>query len=572
MAHNNLLETSTVSMSELLGNGRIYRVPPFQRDYAWREREWEDLWEDITQVEGPAGLHYMGTVVLQPKADSKEYAVIDGQQRLTTLSLIAIAVIDHLQRMASDLAAADPVQSDSNKERAEILRRTFLGDKDPKSLLYSSKLFLNGNNNDFYQSYLLQLRPPPVPARLSDTNKLLWSAYKYFHAQVGGWLAAGLGPRGGEALTGFLTDVVASRLLFIQIQVQDELSAYTVFETLNSSGVGLTSTDLLKNYLFSLVPSGDVALVQQQWQRIAGIIGTDKLPEFFRHYLNSLQPLIRAERLFRSVKDSVRNGQEALAFLDDLELGADCYAALFDPSHSLWREDKAARHFVRVLRELRVRQIAPLLLAVLRHFTPIEVRRSLHLAIVVSVRFHLIGNANPNELERVYNDAAMAVHDGRATTVAHLGQLLRSIYVDDAKFAQDFTVAELNLARRKKLVRYLLYTLEEQAGGGRKDFEEDPGTIEHILPLKPSTDWDGEFPPDLHETYVHRLGNYLLLEENLNGRLGNRPYSDKLPIYRQSHYVTTSNLSAPEWTRLTLLQRQEHMADLAVQVWNINRV
>jgi hypothetical protein len=199
----------------------------------------------------------------------REFVIIDGQQRIATLSLLAIAVVKRLH----DLVDAG-TDAQNNEERAGILRRTYLGDKDPTSLLYSSKVFLNLNNDDFYQSYILQLRTPPNPHRLSDSQALLWSAYQYFY----GKLAEVVGLIGdGRKLTAFLTELVARRLLFIQITVEDELSAYTVFETLNARGLELTSTDLLKNYLFSLIPSQhDLDHVQQQWNRIANLVGTER--------------------------------------------------------------------------------------------------------------------------------------------------------------------------------------------------------------------------------------------------------------------------------------------------------
>jgi uncharacterized protein with ParB-like and HNH nuclease domain len=95
----------TVNTSELLGNGKIYRVPPFQRDYSWTEEHCEDLWNDIRAVRsGEERKHYMGTVVLQAKSD-KEFSIIDGQQRLTTMSLIAIAVIKHREVENKDFTA-----------------------------------------------------------------------------------------------------------------------------------------------------------------------------------------------------------------------------------------------------------------------------------------------------------------------------------------------------------------------------------------------------------------------------------------------------------------------------------
>src|SRR4028119_1666979 len=151
MARINLLDTRTTSFGDLISNGKIYRVPPFQRDYSWMEENWEDLWQDILTLHtNPDASHYMGAIVLQSSGTSeKEFTIIDGQQRLATLSIIAIAVIEKILHLVE--RGEEP---EANQDRQEILKRTYLSDKDPRSLRYSSKLLLNENNNDFYQSNL----------------------------------------------------------------------------------------------------------------------------------------------------------------------------------------------------------------------------------------------------------------------------------------------------------------------------------------------------------------------------------------------------------------------------------
>lgn len=209
MARINLLDTRTTSFGDLIGNGKIYRVPPFQRDYSWGEENWEDLWQDILTLHTtPDASHYMGAIVLQNSGTSdKEFTIIDGQQRLATLSILAIAVIEQIQKLVERQEEAE-----SNRERQEILKRTYLSDRDPRSLRYSSKLLLNENNNDFYQSNLINLRKPLNIRSLSKSNQLLWQALEYFSNQLEEIQEV---VQDGEKLATFLTDVVAQRLLFI---------------------------------------------------------------------------------------------------------------------------------------------------------------------------------------------------------------------------------------------------------------------------------------------------------------------------------------------------------------------
>src|SRR3990167_5012394 len=175
MARTNLLNTRTTNFLELVGNGKIYRVPPYQRDYSWEEEQWEDLWNDIVELRRhPDDRHYMGALVVEGKSD-REFLIIDGQQRLATLSILALAAIRQLRRLAESEQDAE-----ANTERAAGLRSRFVGEKDPASLVESSKLFLNSTDDAFYQDYLVQLREPLNPRGLPRSNRLLWECFRYF--------------------------------------------------------------------------------------------------------------------------------------------------------------------------------------------------------------------------------------------------------------------------------------------------------------------------------------------------------------------------------------------------------
>ena len=221
MAKTNLLNTRTVNFVELLGNGKIYRVPPYQRDYSWQEEEWEDLWNDIVELRGrPEELHYMGALVVEGKSD-REFHIIDGQQRLATLSILSLAVIARLRELANSGNDAE-----GNKERASALRNRVIGEKDPASLIESSKLFLNEVDDAFYQDYLVQLRTPLNPRGLPKSNRVLWNCFVYFKSRLEKETAL---VSDGRALAEVISETVARQLMFILITVDNEINAYTVF-------------------------------------------------------------------------------------------------------------------------------------------------------------------------------------------------------------------------------------------------------------------------------------------------------------------------------------------------------
>lgn len=561
MARINLLDTRTTSFGDLIANGKIYRVPPFQRDYSWTEENWEDLWQDILALHAnPNSSHYMGALVLQNSSTSdKEFTIIDGQQRLATLSIIAIAVIEKIQKLVEK-----EQEPEENKERQEILKRTYLSDRDPRSLRYSSKLLLNENNNDFYQSNLINLRKPRNIRSLFKSNQLLWESFQYFYQKIDELDNV---ITSGEKLAEILTDTIARRLLFIQINVEDELNAYTVFETLNARGIELSSTDLLKNYLFSLFKGpDDLSETQRQWRKIINTVRMEKFPEFLRYYLSLQYDRVRRDRLFKLVRQSVKDATQAFDLLDGLEDYSSLFIALSNSNDEFWNDTPENRTYIRQLTLFRVKQAYPTLFAGHRQFSPENFTRLLKLVCVITFRYTVVSSLNPNQLETLYNKIAIAIISGEITYPRQVFEEMRSLYVTDEKFSQDFSLLSIpTKGQKKKLVRYILCQLERDASG--IDVNEDSFSIEHILPESPTASWQQDFTDSQVEHMVYRLGNLTPLEPSLNREIGNNIYSNKQAIYQQSVYKLTKNIVAEEWTPDTLARRQEYLAKRAVNIW-----
>ncbi len=567
MARTNLLNTRTTNFLELLGNGRVYQAPPYQRDYSWGEEQWEDLWADILDLrERPGALHYMGALVVEARSD-REFTIIDGQQRLATLSILALAVIGKLM----DMARQEGDRS-ANRERATGLRHRFIGEKDPASLVESSKLFLNETDNALYQDFLVQLRTPLNPRGLPKSNQLLWKCFQFFGAhldQVAGLCNAPV------TLAELLSEIVARQLMFILITVDDELSAYTVFETLNARGLELSATDLLKNYLFSQmrVPA-DLEALQRRWRALLATVGQEQFPDFLRYHLACEHPRIRSSRLFQLVRSQVRTAADVFGLLEALEGRAELFAALSDPHHSYWIERSECRPHIRELVLFRARQVTPLVFAAWEKFSAANFAGVLRIITVVTLRYSVVGGRSSNALESAYHRAARAVLDGKATQPSAVFALLREVYVDDTSFQTDFRLLALDTGGpRKKLVRYLLAGLEGDAGGRACNPDTDPGTIEHILPENPGDFWKTDFPASQWERSVYRLGNLTLLEAPTNRQIGNGDYPAKAAAYAASNYALTRAIPAiaPEhWSPELLDARQARLAARALHLWRLD--
>ncbi len=569
MATGALLQTKDVNLRDVLGNGKQYEVPPFQRDYSWGEENWEELWLDLVELRQKTSRpHYMGALVIQSLPQSEQYRIIDGQQRLATLSLLVIAALHCLRELIdAKVDAAD------NQKRADNLRSVFLGAEHPVTLLTSPKLKLNSANHRFYEGTLLAMNTPVSVRSLPAAERLLWQGMKYFQGKLKELFVS---QPDGAGLASFVYDLVGSKLLFIQILVQDELSAYTVFETLNARGMELTSADLLKNYLFSIVhPTGDGPLrsAQSSWQEISEKIPAKEIPEFLRHYLNSRMPNIRKERVYKTMRTEITGAKGVFEWLGQLKEAALLVGALEDDTAPLWEEDelREARPYVQHLLLYRVTQYRPLVLAGWRKLPRKELPLLLRYCDVIAFRYSVIAQRNANRLEDFYNKIAVQLEKGEVTKLEQVREQLQTMLVPDDEFREAFAKRTISAdGQQKKLVRYILCALEKQAHNHDIDFMTTTATIEHILPKSPEGEWDRLFTLDQHERFVERLGNYLLLEPKLNNRrAGNGSLQSKLTVYATSQYPLTREFSVAEWSPSAIEERQQKMARLATAIWKL---
>lgn len=505
----------------------------------------------------------MGTLVVEGKSD-REFAIIDGQQRLATLSIIALAVLDRLKKLAED-----NIESEKNSERILELRKRFIGEKDPASLVESSKLFLNENDDGFYQDYLIQLRRPPNPRGLPRSNMLLWECFKFYIHAIDRELEMA---SSGEALAALLSECISRQLMFILITVDDELNAYTVFETLNARGLELSATDLLKNYLFSRVSSkNDLRHLQRRWRVLVNTVRQERFPEFLRYHLLCEQPKIRTQRLFKTVRERIATPQDVLDLMDALETRAELFVALGDPNHEYWIEKKECRPYIQALRLFRVRQMTPVLFAAWETLSYTNFSKVLKLVNILTFRHTIVTGLNTNELEPVSHVTAKALLQGEASTPAQVFKYLQPIYVDNNRFKQAFSLLEVSTrGPKKKLAKYILCHLESDEAGRNCDYLTDPATVEHILPENPGAEWETSFPPDMWDKTIYLLGNLTLLEATKNREIGNAAYLEKAACYAGSRYAISKqipDMAPEEWTPESLRERQCRMADRAAHIW-----
>jgi len=560
--------TTSQTFRQLMGNGLSYRVPRFQRDYSWDADHWDDLWLDIVGLFGeePEPAHYMGYLVLQ-SADNRSFDIIDGQQRMTTLSLLMLAAISHL----TDLAAPD-APDDPQSRRARQLRNNYIGYLDPVTLVPRSKLTLNRHNDGFYQNYLVPLERLPQRG-LNASEHLLRRAFIMLKSQV----EAHCG-RDGKSVARFV-DTAVDKLFFTVITVTDELNAFKVFETLNARGVRLSATDLLKNYLFSVVSRGgthetEIRALEDRWEGIVGLLGSESFPEFLRVFWNSRYRLVRKADLFKTIRGAIEDKAGVFELIRDLDRQARVYSALRAPEDTLWTAHE--RENLALLQMFNIRQPLSVLLAMFDRFAEedrIGFGRFLRAIAIVSFRYNVICGRKSNEQETMYNRIAREVSEGRIAGVATAIGALRPVHPEDGEFRAAFTEKSFRTtsSRNRKGVRYILSKLEERLSGNSHDFESARYSIEHVLPESPGDNWQ-QFDEQEREASTYRLGNMTLLDSKTNRRLGNTGFTERQRTYLESEFAITRKLAEEfdVWTVDKIRLRQGWMAKQASSIWQVN--
>lgn len=559
MSAENFLNAETDTFGGIIKGDNKFKVPLYQRDYSWNKTHWNDLWLDIETNRNNGSKHYMGSVVLVSR-NKKQYDIIDGQQRLTTLTILVLAVVDTL----NDLVKRE-IDIENNKKRIELLITDFIGKKSLSSLNYENKIELNESNNPFFSTYLTNFRKPINIKSTIKSNKLLFDCFNYYKELIKDEIFI---EENVSALVSFV-EYVSDSLLFIQITATDDLSAYLIFETLNDRGLDLSVTDLLKNYLFSIVDESDKSHVKNIWDITINHVSYSGFPKFLRHYWMMQNGLIQEKELFKTVKRHINTPIKAFDLLNSMSEVSEVYAALSDSTHQLWEGEEKVKKHIRELNLFNVTQCYPLLINAYLKFEHDDWVATLRICSVISFRYMVISGLNPNALESKYNDACKAINTGSAKTARDIFLILQPLYISDDDFERNFESKSIRTKRSTKLARYVIYSIENHLSKHSLDFEYDNGSLEHVLPENPSFEWNESFPKDIEESFIYRVGNFTLLEPDKNRVIGNKNFENKSGVYETSRYELTKRFGYRKWNQDNLKARQKYLAKQAKAVWQL---
>jgi uncharacterized protein with ParB-like and HNH nuclease domain len=555
-------DTSSKTYRQLMGNGLRYEIPKFQRDYTWETEQWDDLWQDIKSLlSNEENEHYMGYLVLQT-SNNKNFIIIDGQQRLTTLSILTLATLKCLNDLSENGADAE-----SNKKRKENLQNSYIGYVDPVTLISNNKLKLNRNSDTYYKQHLVLLRELPL-RNTNSSEKHMRECLLWYYEKIKKEFNK------GEELARFI-DQIVDKLFFTVIEVSDQINAFKVFETLNARGVQLSSADLLKNYLFSVVDEthphiNEIEELEIIWSSIVGKLGEQKFEDYLRYYWNSENKTVGKKNLFKTIKSSVLGKEAVFSLVRSLRDTADLYIALQNPEDEFWKEHQEVKEHLRELKLFQIRQTNSLLIAGYKNSDMTGFKKLTKICSILSFRYNVIGGLNPNAQEDVYNSIAIKLTAKQKYAIKDF----QSIYVSDLNFENDFSTKEFrNTARNHKIVKYILSKIEDHRFKNEISPESDLYTIEHILPESADETWDSFKQEEINRS-IYRIGNLTLLEKKLNREADTQKYKEKVKYFLQSNSQLTKSI--PEhyetWNEDKISARQKELAKAAKSIWRIQEL
>ena len=386
------LNASASSAGALISNA-TFEVPQFQREYSWGEDEVADFWNDLkNNLESDT--YFIGLIILTEEGERKH--VVDGQQRLLTLTLLATAIYHEAVRRGRS-ALADRIQAD------------FLRSIDYDSDRTDPRVRLSDAADDQTFQTILETGRPPVFVDADSVSSRMAASFDYLSRKLSEDLRQDPFKRLGR-----WTDFLTNRLYFAVFVHPDPSSAYQVFEVINTRGKELTTADLLKNYILSQTVPNRRQDRYAQWQRISKQFadeGANNFVQYIRHVVTVNSGHIPPKDLFAFLAQRVPNlGRTAPtpdALMEMLEARLPLYLQMIDPTLAGPAERDALGVFT-ALNSLSVIAVRPLLLAI--SDLP-DAEEGMRYVLQLVVRRIVVGNLGTGNVERRLGEAAKKIHD-----------------------------------------------------------------------------------------------------------------------------------------------------------------
>lgn len=545
------------------GANKRFMIPVYQRNYDWKRENCKRLYDDLVKViRSKRKSHFFGSIVsvYNPDGINEEYLVIDGQQRLTTVSLLLLAIYNLLEqkRVTSEKTTL-----------SERIYEQYLVDKWQDE---DTRIKLKPVKND---RVAFEKLFHDMSEYIPESN--LTINYQYFYDRI----------QKEEIKVDELFEAIC-RLEIINIKLNQDDNPQLIFESLNSTGVALSEGDKIRNFILMGLPTKEQnEYYENYWNKIEQYTGYD-VSAFVRDYLSVKQQIIPAQsKVYFTFKAYVEDHElEIEALLQDLLDYAKWYW------HLLYADTKnkalkALDACIYRLNRLETTITRPFFLEVLRMHDEGKLSVSETTELFLLTENYLFRRTICNLPTNALNKIFLLLHkeilryDGTEENYiekfkyAILSKKERARFPDDAEFAQGFAERQMYFMNSKNKI-YILERLENDGTKEDKDIyrhcDEGDYSIEHIMPQHLTPAWIKELGSgyeQIHEIWLHRIANLTLTA--YNAKYSNNTFGDKKTrengFLESGIRLNTYIAQREKWTLKELEERSEYLANKALQIW-----
>ena len=578
------MQVYSKKVADVLANvGHIHFVlPHFQREYRWEKHHWQTLWDDaMTTYEALDANrrgersrepeHFMGALVIVPQGSQNGtipvHRLVDGQQRLTTLSLMFHA-------LARTIETDETLQKDSDMMDLALKSRALTMNSLTRSDL-KFKVLPTSKNND-RAIYCAILQDQPVPAGKSHALP----ASEFFQAQIKKALAS------GHIEAGLFFETLASALQIVWVELDKDEDAHQIFESLNTKGQRLGEVDLVRNYIAMRLPSGKQEEVFFEiWAPIEEILDDERmvgrageLTSFLRHY-EAMQSgvLPPVDKIYAHFRDEMkpRKGAKFIEELREIKRFAALYDGLLRPDKGT---DVGVRQALARLKALDIAVAYPFLLMLADRHSRGEISLKDYLGALQTLENYLVRRFvidDVKSLNKVFASLGQSVNFSDLP-VSLPAVLSRKNYPSDDKIRQLAPRRNFygNAAVKEKTVMiFERINAEFYVGTDVIPTLGSAPTIEHLLP-QTLTDWWREHlgaeAQQVSDEWLHTLGNLTLVTSSYNSSLSNDSLPEKRAKLRVHGLKINSEYFSADierWNARAIQGRADWLIEKIIEVW-----
>jgi uncharacterized protein with ParB-like and HNH nuclease domain len=581
-------EAKNKTLNEVLfGNTQHYfRIPRYQRAYAWEEEQLKEYWQDLLEEKKT---YFLGSLIFNTEYREKEgyVEIIDGQQRMLTTTIFMSVLRDVSKEYEFNI-------KDKNKKPkayCDVIQRQTIEFEDS----YGNTTFriMPGESiKEFFENNI-QLEETNILEKQTTTKEeeRVKKNYQFFYEKVKGYInQKDEREKKFERIKSLRKK--AGELIAIEIRLESDDVAYEIFETVNARGVGLSVADLLKNLIFSKIKAKkEKDTAKEDWYEIERNIEETgfELKKFIRHYWMSKHDFVTEKKLYTSIKNNISDWEE---FISDIKEASMWYNRIVEGTQKDFENVKGNENIFRsvfAIRLMNVSQCNVMFLSLLKNHKKINIDLSKTFKIIekFTYQYFAICKQPGNKVEKIYSKYAIEIQNALDNSkekhlssniqkaLSSLKKELTDILPSKELFVEKYQ--SLSYGRSTKQRTLIKYSLEEvnKLKSMKNELKIDftNVNIEHVLPQDPKK-WN--LTKKQVSEYVNKIGNLTLLSVSLNSSAQNEMISNKIKDLEQSELLITKELVSQlknnnfQWDQEAIEKRQQELAELSYsQIWSI---